>query len=68
MVLDHIDHIPGLLPAELSGLFHVLTRCVGTFFAYLAVEGFVHTHSRPRYALRRATRCITRLPTTRGCI
>lgn len=52
MVLDHIDHIPGLLPAELSGLFHVLTRCVGTFFAYLAVEGFVHTHSRPRYALR----------------
>lgn len=33
MVFDHIDHIPGLLPIELAGVFHVLTRCVGVFFS-----------------------------------
>ena len=43
MVFDHIDHIPGLLPIELAGVFHVLTRCVGVFFAFLAVDGFRYT-------------------------
>lgn len=52
MVLDHLDHIPGLLPPELSALFHAVTRCVGVWFAYLAVEGFLHTRSRLRYNLR----------------
>ena len=46
MVFDHIDHIPGLLPIELAGVFHVLTRCVGVFFAFLAVDGFRYTHDR----------------------
>ena len=52
MVLDHLDHIPGLLPPELSALFHAITRCVGVWFAYLAVEGFLYTRSRLRYNLR----------------
>lgn len=52
MVFDHIDHIPGLLPIELAGIFHVLTRCVGVFFAFLAVDGFRYTHDRKRYVLR----------------
>lgn len=52
MVFDHIDHIPGLLPIELAGVFHVLTRCVGVFFAFLAVDGFRYTHDRKRYVLR----------------
>lgn len=52
MVLDHLDHIPGLLPPELSALFHAATRCVGVWFAYLVVEGFLYTRSRLRYNLR----------------
>lgn len=52
MVFDHIDHIPGLLPAEMAAIFHVLTRCVSVFFAFLAVDGFHYTHSRVRYVLR----------------
>lgn len=52
MVFDHIDHIPGLLPIELAGVFHVLTHCVGVFFAFLAVDGFRYTHDRKRYVLR----------------
>ena len=52
MVLDHLDHIPGLLPPALAALFHALTRCVGAWFAYAAVEGFCHTRSRARYTLR----------------
>lgn len=52
MVLDHLDHIPGLLWPETAALFHALSRCVGVWFAYMAVEGFVHTRSRPRYTLR----------------
>lgn len=51
MVLDHLGHIPGLLPPWLVGLFHAATRCVGAWFAYAAVEGLLHTRSRPRYIL-----------------
>lgn len=52
MVLDHLDQIPGLLSPETASLFHALSRCVGVWFAYMAVEGFVHTRSRPHYTLR----------------
>ena len=52
MVLDHIDHIPGLLPPAAAAALHVLTRCVGPLFAFLAVEGFRYTHDRRRYVLR----------------
>lgn len=52
MVLDHIDHIPGLLPPTAAAALHVLTRCVGPLFAFLAVEGFRYTHDRRRYVLR----------------
>lgn len=52
MVLDHIPHIPGLIPSPWAGIFHALTRCVAVWFAYLSVEGFLHTHSRMRYNLR----------------
>lgn len=52
MVLDHLDHIPGLLPPWWAEIFHVLTRCVAPFFAFMAVEGFIHTHSRARYNAR----------------
>ena len=52
MVLDHLPYIPGLVPPTVTGIFHVLTRCVGVWFAYLAVEGFLHTKSRVRYMAR----------------
>ena len=52
MVLDHLGHLPGLLPLWLVGLLHAATRCVGAWFAYAAVEGLLHTRSRPRYILR----------------
>lgn len=52
IVLDHIPHIPGLVSPDLEGIFHGLTRCVAVWFAYLAVEGFLHTRGRIRYNIR----------------
>lgn len=49
MVLDHLPHIYGLIPSNLIGPFHLFTRCVGAWFAYMAVEGFTHTHDRVKY-------------------
>lgn len=51
MVFDHIDHIPGLLPIELAGVFHVLTRCVGVFFAFLAVDPALSLHNNIFFTL-----------------
>ena len=52
MVLDHLPHIPGLVPPLWVGIFHAITRCVGAWFAFNAVEGFLYTRSRLRYNLR----------------
>ncbi|OFU69344.1 beta-carotene 15,15'-monooxygenase [Streptococcus sp. HMSC10A01] len=52
MVLDHVDKIPGLLPVGWDGIFHAVTRCVGVWFAFAAVEGFIHTRNRITYNLR----------------
>ncbi len=52
MVLDHIDKIPGLLTGDWAGIFHAVTRCVGVWFAFAAVEGFIHTRSRILYNAR----------------
>ena len=52
MIFDHIDKIPGLLPTGWDGIFHLLTRCVGAWFAFSAVEGFLHTRNRLAYNAR----------------
>lgn len=52
MVFDHLPHVPGLVSPELTAVLHALTRCVSAWFAFAAVEGFLHTHSRVRYNLR----------------
>lgn len=52
MVLDHIPHITGLVPPLWAGVFHGLTRCVGVWFAFTAVEGFKYTRNRWRYNFR----------------
>ena len=49
MVLDHLHHIPGFLPSGWMEIFHVITRCVAPFFAYMAIEGFIHTRDRLKY-------------------
>lgn len=49
MVLDHIGYF---VPPEVGEIFHVLTRCVGVFFCYMAVEGFHYTRNRKSYLLR----------------
>ncbi|KXT63999.1 TraX family protein [Streptococcus sp. DD04] len=52
MVFDHIGKIPGLLPTGWDGIFHLLTRCVAAWFAFSAVEGFLHTRNRLVYNAR----------------
>lgn len=52
MVLDHLPHIPGLVPPLWEGIFHVMTRCVGAWFAFNAVEGFLHTRNQTKYNIR----------------
>ena len=52
MVTDHLNHVPGLIPDSLAMIFHVLTRCVGVWFAYGAVEGVIYSHNIQRYILR----------------
>lgn len=52
MVLDHLPHIPGLVPPFLAAVIHALTRCVAAWFAYAAVEGFSYTHNLRAYLIR----------------
>ncbi|AXI67414.1 beta-carotene 15,15'-monooxygenase [Streptococcus suis] len=52
MVLDHLDIIPGFIPDQLSLFFHMVTRCVAVFFAYMLVEGYLHTSNVEAYLLR----------------
>ncbi|MFI3117092.1 TraX family protein [Streptococcus suis] len=52
MVLDHLDIIPGFIPDQLSLVFHMVTRCVAVFFAYMLVEGYLHTSNVKAYLLR----------------
>lgn len=41
-----LDHIPYFVSPDLALFFHIMTRCVGVWFAYMAVEGFTHTSSK----------------------
>lgn len=52
MVLDHINMIPGFITGELSLFFHIITRCVAVWFAYMAVEGFIYTRNKIKYNIR----------------
>lgn len=49
MVLDHIHYF---IPGYLAAAFHLATRCVAPFFAFTAVEGFLHTRNRQKYLIR----------------
>lgn len=52
MVLDHLPHVPGLVPVIWADIFHVVTRCVGVWFAYGAVEGVLYTSNMHKYLTR----------------
>ncbi|HEL1986158.1 TPA: beta-carotene 15,15'-monooxygenase, partial [Streptococcus suis] len=52
MVLDHLKIIPDFIPDQLALVFHLATRCVAVFFAYMLVEGFLHTSNVKAYLLR----------------
>ena len=52
MVLDHLPHVPGLVPVMWTDIFHVVTRCVAVWFAYGAVEGVLYTSSMRKYLAR----------------
>ncbi|HEM5250360.1 TPA: beta-carotene 15,15'-monooxygenase [Streptococcus suis] len=52
MVWDHLKIIPDFIPDQLSLIFHIITRCVAVFFAYMLVEGFLHTRNVKAYLLR----------------
>lgn len=52
MVLDHLKIIPDFIPDQLNMVFHMVTRCVAVFFAYMLVEGFLHTRNVKAYLLR----------------
>jgi hypothetical protein len=52
MVLDHVRHIQGLVPPVLGAVFIVVSRCVAPVFAYLVVEGVLHTGDLRRYCAR----------------
>lgn len=52
MVFDHLHYLGSSFPENLSMLFHVLTRVVGVWFAYGAVEGFLYTSNVKKYLTR----------------
>ncbi|GAA0409569.1 TraX family protein [Paenibacillus motobuensis] len=49
MVLDHIAYF---IPENWVVIFHVITRVVGVWFAYGAVEGFMYTSNLKKYTMR----------------
>lgn len=54
MGLMVLDHITFFVSDNTSIIFHIITRCVGVFFAYMLVEGFFHTSNRKNYLFRLA--------------
>jgi len=52
MVFDHLYYIKGFIPPLGVEVFHLLTRPVSVFFAYMAIEGFLFTRNRLKYNSR----------------
>lgn len=52
MILMVFDHISAFISPGLASLFHFLTRPVAPVFAYMAVEGYIHTSDIKKYLKR----------------
>ena len=50
MLLDHIPHITGIVSPMWEGIFHAMTRYVGVWFAFMAMEGFIHIRNLKNYS------------------
>uniref|UniRef100_UPI00403F7231 TraX family protein n=1 Tax=Candidatus Enterococcus willemsii TaxID=1857215 RepID=UPI00403F7231 len=49
MALMVLDHISLFISTETAAIFHMLTRCVGVFFAYMSIEGLRYTRNQEKY-------------------
>lgn len=52
MILMVLDHISYFISPEMSSVFHLITRPVAPVFAYLSVEGYIHTKNIKKYLFR----------------
>jgi len=52
MVLDHLRHVDNLLSPDIDFYFNTISRCVAPMFAFLVVEGLIHTSNLRRYLNR----------------
>jgi len=52
MLLDHLHYINNLIPPEAVSIFTAICRCAAAMYAYLAVEGILHTRNFKKYCLR----------------
>ncbi len=52
MMLNHLEYVYGLCPENIAHLFQFISRGVAPMFAYLAVEGIIHSSSLKNYCLR----------------
>jgi len=52
MVLDHLRHIDNFISPEIGFYFNLISRCVAPMFAFLVVEGLIHTSNLKKYLNR----------------
>ena len=52
MLLDHLRIIEGLVPPDVQAVFTIISRCVAPVFAFLVVEGIIHTRNLSKYIFR----------------
>lgn len=52
MVLNHLEYIYQFIQGDLKDIFVVISRCVAPVFAYLAIEGVLHTRNLKNYCTR----------------
>lgn len=58
MILMVFDHISYFISPQLVPIFHLITRPVAPVFAYLSVEGYIHTKNIKKYLFRLYTAAI----------
>ena len=52
MLLDHIRHIDNVIPPDVGFVISIVSRCVAPVFAFLVVEGIIHSSNLKKYIFR----------------
>ena len=52
MTLNHLEYIYQFIQGDLRSIFIIISRCVAPVFAYLAIEGVLHTQNLKNYCIR----------------